>query len=59
MIAGLTSVLSRQKPALFVEVGDDQRAEFIALTERLNYAPVREVRAYGSQTNDTMKSTAA
>lgn len=59
VIAGLTCVLARQKPALFVEVGDDQRADFIALTEQLNYAPVREVRAYGSQTNFTMKSTAA
>ena len=59
VLTGLSSVLSNQKPALFVEVTDDLRSEFLELTARFNYVSVREVRAYSSQTNFTMKAATA
>jgi len=53
VLAGLSEVLTRDRPAIYVEVDRLHRAAFLQLLKKFRYRVVRESSAYGSQSNFT------
>ena len=54
VLSGLSSTLSRQRPALYIEVSDANREAFVGAMQRFGYKVLRDERAYGTQSNFTM-----
>ncbi len=54
VLSGLSATLSRQRPALYIEVSDSNREAFFGTMQRFGYKVLRDQRAYGTQSNFTM-----
>lgn len=54
VLDGLSQVLSRQRPAVFVEVDDDNRKAFLDRIKHHQYDVRRETKAYDAQSNFTL-----
>jgi FkbM family methyltransferase len=54
VLAGLRKLLSNQRPAIFIEVGFENRERFLKMMQEIRYEVVRESAAYERQSNFTV-----